>query len=446
MLVSPRRVRSTINVWPGYVDALSALLMLVIFTLMIFTLAQLFLSELLSNRDRELEELNTRLAEISSLLGLEQERKSQLEGTINRISEQYSASLEKQYELLGQMETLSAISEDDKQQIEQQLRSIASLQQDIDTLQQMRQKLEQEVGAMSLTLSGREQEILALQGRNQVLNEQVAAKELQLGALRDRSKALQARLADEEERTLLAQVAIEKKETRIEELYSLVAAGREALSEEKRLSFDARVQIDMLNRQIAALREQLQVIGRALQLEEDKGQQQQLQLADLGKRLNVLLAERVNRLERYRSEFFGRLRDALGENPNIRVVGDRFLLPSELLFASGSDALGAKGKTGLLALAATLRDIAGRIPEDVNWILRVDGHTDKQPIRTERFPSNWELSTARAVSVVRFLAQQGIPEQRMAATGFGEFHPVDSADTPEAWQKNRRIEIKLTDR
>ena len=344
------------------------------------------------------------------------------------------------------MEKLSAISEDDKQQIEQQLRSIASLQQDIDTLQQMRQKLEQEVGAMSLTLSGREQEILSLQGRNQVLNEQVAAKELQLGALRDRSKALQARLADEEERTLLAQVAIEKKETRIEELYSLVAAGREALSEEKRLSFDARVQIDMLNRQIAALREQLQVIGRALQLEEDKGQQQQLQLADLGKRLNVLLAERVNRLERYRSEFFGRLRDALGENPNIRVVGDRFLLPSELLFASGSDALGEKGKTGLLALAATLRDIAGRIPEDVNWILRVDGHTDKQPIRTERFPSNWELSTARAVSVVRFLAQQGIPEQRMAATGFGEFHPVDSADTPEAWQKNRRIEIKLTDR
>ena len=446
MLVSPRRVRSSINVWPGYVDALSALLMLVIFTLLIFTLAQLFLSEILSNRDRELADLNARLSEISSLLGLEQERNSQLEDKIGRISEQYSLSLEKQYELFGQVEKLNAISEDDKQRIELQLRNIASLQQDIDTLQQLRQELEREVGAMSLTLAGREQEILSLQGSNQSMNDQLASKELQLGTLRDRSKALQARLADEEERTLLAQVAIAGKEIRIEELYGLVAAGKEALAEEKQLSFNARTQIDMLNRQIAALREQLQLIGQALKLEEEKGLQQKTQLADLGKRLNLLLAERVSKLERYRSEFFGRLREVLGDNPNIRVSGDRFVLPSELLFASGSDALGAAGKAGLLALAATLRDISSKIPQEVNWILRVDGHTDRQPISTERFPSNWELSTARAVSVVRFLAQQGIPQERMAATGFGEFHPVEPADNVQAFQKNRRIEIKLTDR
>ena len=229
MLVSPRRVRSSINVWPGYVDALSALLMLVIFALLIFTLAQLFLSEILSNRDQELADLNARLSEISSLLGLEQERNSQLEEKVSRISEQYSLSLEKQYELMGQVDKLNAISEEDKQQIERQLLNIASLQQDIDTLQQLRQELEREVGAMALTLAGREQDIQALQGQNQSLNEQLADKELELGALRDRSKALQARLADEEERTLLAQVTIEEKEVRIEELYSLVDAGREAL-------------------------------------------------------------------------------------------------------------------------------------------------------------------------------------------------------------------------
>lgn len=446
MLVSPRRVRSAINVWPGYVDALSALLMLVIFTLMIFTLAQLFLSELLSNRDRELTELNNRLAEISSLLGLERERGDRLEDKVSRISEQYSLSLEKQYDLLGQVDRMKALSAEDQQQIEQHLLSIASLQQDIDALQQMRRQLEQEVGAMALTLSGREQEIKDLQGQSRSLSEQLAGSELQLGKLRDRSKALQARLAEEEERTLLAQTTVEQKEIRLQELYALVAAGKEALADEKQLSAEARMQIDLLNRQIRALREQLQVIGQALQLEEEKGLEQKSQLEDLGKRLNLLLAERVNRLERYRSEFFGRLREVLGDNPNIRVVGDRFLLPSELLFASGSDALGEQGKEGLLALADTLRDISSRIPDDVDWILRVDGHTDRQPIHTERFPSNWELSTARAVSVVRFLARQGIPEQRMAATGFGEFHPVDRAETEQAFQKNRRIEIKLTDR
>jgi len=128
------------------------------------------------------------------------------------------------------------------------------------------------------------------------------------------------------------------------------------------------------------------------------------------------------------------------------VVGDRFVFPSELLFASGSATLGEQGRQGLAKLAVTLREIAGRIPADVNWILRVDGHTDRQPIHTAEFPSNWELSTARAVSVVRYLVSQGIPAERLAATGFGSFHPVDQGDTPEAYQRNRRIEIKLTDR
>ncbi len=446
MLASPRRAKSTINIWPGYVDALSALLMLVIFTLLVFTLAQVFLSEILSNQDRELSDLNARLAEISSLLGLEQEKSRRLDNEVKQISEEYSRSLEKQYELFGQVEKLTTLSQADREKIELQLRSIASLQQDIDSLQQMRQKLEQEVGNLVLSLEGRDQQLGALQAQSEDLKVQLSDKEMQIGALRDRSKSLQARLADEAERTLLAQQTIEQKEIRIEELVAVVNAGNEALDEEKELSTQARAQVELLNRQIAALREQLLVIGQALKLAEEKNADQEVQLTDIGKRLNTLLAERVNKLERYRSEFFGRLREALGENPDIRVVGDRFVLPSELLFASGSATLGEAGRSELFTLAATLRQIAGKIPSDVNWILRVDGHTDRRPIQTEQFPSNWELSTARAVSVVRFLAQQGIPQQRMAATGFGEFHPVESADTPEAFQRNRRIEIKLTDR
>jgi len=183
-----------------------------------------------------------------------------------------------------------------------------------------------------------------------------------------------------------------------------------------------------------------------LKLAEEKSQGQALEISDLGKRLNVLLAEQVNELEKYRSEFFGTLRKVLGQNPNIRVVGDRFVFPSELLFDSGSATLGREGKRELAKLAITLDGIASKIPSDVSWILRVDGHTDRQPISTEKFPSNWELSTARAVSVVRYLASQGIHAKRLAATGFGQYHPVDRSETAEAYQRNRRIEIKLTDR
>ncbi|MCP3871046.1 MAG: peptidoglycan -binding protein [Gammaproteobacteria bacterium] len=425
MLASTRRVRTTINIWPGYVDALSALLMLVIFTLLIFTLAQVFLSELISNKDQELEDLNARLSEISSILGLEQDKNETLDGKIKSISEEYSRSLEAQFDLMGQVDELSAVTLADKEKIELQLSTIVSLQQDIGTLRQLRDSLEKEVGLLSSS---------------------VTSKEGQIGILRDRSKSLEARLAGEEERTLLAQRELEEKQIRVEELFSLVAVGREALEDEKELSSSARAQVDLLTRRIGELKQQLTQISQALKLAEEKSQTQEVELADLGSRLNILLAKQVSELERYRSEFFGRLRKVLAANPNIRVVGDRFVFPSELLFASGSDRLGDEGKKELAKLAVSLREIASKIPQDVSWILRVDGHTDRQPINTQRFPSNWELSTARAVSVVRYLALQDIPQHRLAATGFGEFHPVDDTESVEAYRRNRRIEIKLTDR
>ncbi|MCB1763604.1 MAG: peptidoglycan -binding protein [Gammaproteobacteria bacterium] len=425
MLASRRHYRSTIDVWPGYVDALSALLMLVIFALLIFTLAQAFLGQTLSEREQELSDLNSRLRELSSLLDLEQEKNLQLNVKVKEISDEYSQSLEQQYELFGEVERLNQTVATDKETIELQLRTLASLQQDVTALRELRAQLEQEVGRLSVSLQGREAEV---------------------GLLRDRSKSLQARLADESERTLLAQQTIEQKDIRIQDLFTLVETGQEALQQEKQLSTSARAQVELLNRQISALREQLGVISEALKLTEQKRQGQELEIADLGRRLNLALAKQVNELEKYRSEFFGTLRSVLGKNPDVRVVGDRFVFPSELLFDSGSATLGRAGEVELSKLAQTLTSIAAKIPPELSWILRVDGHTDRQPINTEKFPSNWELSTARAVSVVRHLVSQGISPKRLAATGFGEYHPVDQAESVEAYRRNRRIEIKLTDK
>ena len=267
-----------------------------------------------------------------------------------------------------------------------------------------------------------------------------------LGAERDRSKALEARLAEQSEYTLLAQRELEQREIRIQALSALVAERDQAIDEERRLSADAQAEITLLKTRLDDLRLQLEEIDRALAAAEATKTEQAAQIEDLGKRLNVALAREVNRLKQYRSDFFGRLREVLGTNPSVRIVGDRFVLPSELLFASGSATLGDPGRIELAKLAVTLRDLAARIPADIDWILRIDGHTDPVPINTPQFASNWELSTARAVSVVRFLVEQGIPPQRLSAAGFGEFHPIDAAQSAEAFRRNRRIELKLTAR
>ena len=201
-----------------------------------------------------------------------------------------------------------------------------------------------------------------------------------------------------------------------------------------------------MNRQIASLREQLARLNEILDATEAQNKEQQVQIADLGRRLNIALASKVQELARYRSEFFGRLRQVLGEHPDIRIVGDRFVFQSEVLFETGSAELGQEGRTQLARLARTLLDISREIPGEIDWVLRVDGHTDNRPIRTAQFPSNWELSTARAISVVKFLISQGLPPGRVAATGFGEFQPIDSDDDEIAYRRNRRIELKLTQR
>lgn len=355
MIGSKRRSRSTINVWPGYVDALSALLMLIIFMLLIYVVSQLYLSQTLSDRDSELARLNTRLEEISRLLGLEREETAALEEAMAEVQSSYSESL--------------------------------------------------------------------------ALNE-----------------SLREELEEEREQRLAQQYNAEAQAMRVEDLQQAVSSAEAELEEEERLTDAQRAIIQRLSNQITALQDQLRSITAALRLQEDLTAEKQAKLEEVGRRLNTLLAERVNELERYQSEFFGRLRDILQDNENIRIVGDRFLLPSELLFASGSASLGQEGQQELDKLAEVLLDVAAAIPDDIEWILRIDGHTDRIPINTEEFPSNWELSTARAVAVVRYLAEQGVPQHRMAAAGFGEFFPVASGNSAEALQQNRRIEIKLTDR
>lgn len=423
MLAGARRRRGQVDVWPGYVDALAALLILVIFVLLIFTLAQFMLSEMLSSQESELEVLHDRIDELTELLGLEQERSAGLQRDLSRLSGLITTLTEEKFDLSAQVDRLESRASDDRARLQGQLMNLASLQEDIDALRRLREELEARVGALAGSLE---------------------ETESALGVERDRSRALEARLSDAQERTLLAQQEIERRDIRIQALSALVGEREEALEEQRRLRADDQAELALLNRRIGDLKAQLEDISRALAVAEEARDAKQAELEDLGKRLNRVLAERVNRLERYRSEFFGRLRELLGDNPSVRVVGDRFVFQSELLFESGSAQLGPAGRRELAKLADTLSGLARRIPADIDWILRIDGHTDRVPIRTAEFASNWELSTARAVSVVRFLAGQGIPERRLAAAGFGEFHPMDPADTPEAYRRNRRIEIKLT--
>jgi chemotaxis protein MotB len=232
----------------------------------------------------------------------------------------------------------------------------------------------------------------------------------------------------------------------------LAAAGGQtekaqaALDAEKQLSSKALAQVDILNQQIAALRRQLAAIEEALTASETRDKESQAKIADLGSRLNVALAQKVQELSRYRSDFFGRLREILGNRPGIRVVGDRFVFQSEVLFDSGQAAVNAAGKQELDKLAAAIGDLEREIPPEIPWVLRIDGHTDKRPIQSAQFPSNWELSSGRAISVVQYLISKGVSPTRLVAAGFGQFQPLDQGDDEETLRKNRRIELKLTER
>ena len=425
MALESRSSQQSSSIWPGYVDVLSALLMVVIFVLLIFTFAQFLLSYIVSDQSNELDTLHVQIKEITELLGLEQEKNQQMNSRLTNLNNQLETLTIERNGLTQQVAGLEKQTAADKELLQSQLMTIASLQQDISTLQKLREELEQEI-AKNVAALQQEQELVL--------------------SLRDRSKALEDRLADEQDRTLLAQRDIEQRDIRIQALAALIGEQKESLANQQQLTADARAEVALLSRQINQLRDQLNEINQALSISEASRMQQQEEIKDLGERLNIELARQVNELERYKSDFFGRLRNIVDDNPLIRIEGDRFLLQSELLFDSGTAQLGDQGKLQLIQLAGLLGELIPSIPADLPWILRIDGHTDRQPIRSPQFQSKWELSMSRAVTVVKYLAEHGIPDERMAATGFSKFHPLDPADTPEAYRKNRRIEIKLTSR
>jgi chemotaxis protein MotB len=360
-----RRGRGNINIWPGFVDALASLLLVIIFVLLVFVMTQFYLGEVLSGRDQTISRLSKQLNELTDLLDLEKQSNAELKVNIGKLTEQLTASNAERDRLQGLADQNAA-----------EHQQVAMLQNDVEAL-----------------------------------------------------KALKAEL-----------------EKKVADLGAQAAEAQGQLAAEKDISATARAQAALLNQQLDALRAELARINEVLEASEAKNKEESVEIADLGKRLNAALASKVEELERYRSEFFGRLRQIIGDRPGIRVEGDRFVFQSELLFASGSADLNDQGKAQLADLAKTLLEVTAQIPTDINWVLRIDGHTDKVPINTVLFPSNWELSTARAVSVVKYLTQQGLPAEHLAAAGFGEFQPIDKGSTPEALAKNRRIEIRLDQR
>ncbi len=331
---------SRIDYWPGFVDAMATLLLVFVFLLSVFILAQYFLGQEVTSKDTVLRRLNAQIAELTDLLSLQKS---------------------------------------DSRDLAEQL---ASLQSNLADSQSERDRL---------------------QG---LLDSRGDAADAAQGQL----ETLQGKLADQQD-----------------------------------VSQQALAQVELLNQQISALRRQLSALEDALDAAESRNDESQVKIADLGKRLNVALAQRVQELSRYRSDFFGRLRQILADRPDIEVVGDRFVLPASVLFPTGSDDLGGSARTELGKLADAILELQKQIPPEINWVIRVDGHTDVRPV-SGRFRSNWELSASRAIAVVRYLIDQGVSPDRLVAAGFGEFQPLDPGDTEEAYARNRRIELKLTER
>lgn len=371
-----RRHVRTIDVWPGFVDALATLVIAVVFVMMVFAVFQFYLKDVIAGRDDQLARASAQLAELASTLAMERRESRDLNERFQALVAEMQATLAERERLRGEAETATALSAQRAKELEDANRSI-------------------EIDRAKFEVQLRELEALA--------------------AMR---------------------LEMEKR----------LAAAEETATSERQLSSQAQAQVALLNRQTAELREQLRRLEALLSESEKKSAESQAQIADLGRRLNLALASRVEELSRFRSEFFGRLRTALGDRAEVRIVGDRFVFQSEVLFASGAATIELEGGRQLQRLAEVLREVTSRIPKDVDWVLQITGHTDRRPIATREFPSNWELSSARAISVVRFLMANGLPAERLQAAGMAEFQPIDERDDEVGWRRNRRIELRLTNR
>jgi chemotaxis protein MotB len=421
-----------LDAWPGYVDALSTLLMVIIFVLLVFVLAQAFLTVALSGRSHELDVAKQQLSELADALSLERGKTSDLQLSLSQLGAQFSARTAERDRLNGQLaeadlavqNATAAASRLQSQLTEASGRADAASAQLTDAQRQLAE-MRKQIEALDRTVA--------------VDKDTLQAKLSDLAKLAEQSRALAA-LRDQLEAQ--AQDAAARAMTDEQRR----AAVQAQLGDEKKLGDSARAQIALLTQQIDQLKAQLSSVAASLELTQQLSKDKDTVISNLGQKLNVALAAKVEELQRYRSEFFGRLRSVLANRSGITIVGDRFVFQSEVLFPVGSADLTPAGQAQMTSLAVTIKDIASEIPSDVPWVLRVDGHTDPQPVTSGTFASNWELSAARAITVVKLLIADGVPAAHLAATGFGQYQPFAAGGTADAYAKDRRIELRLTDR
>jgi chemotaxis protein MotB len=423
MLLVSRR-RRTVDIWPGFVDALAALLMVVMFVLLLFSVGQFLLSDALVGRDQTVDQLRNRIAGLAEVLAMERKEKSAMQ---NRLSS-----------LTGDLEvTLKS-----RDEAEQRLADMTS------QARESASELQRVEGTLQLARDSIADKDQALQQQRDTVAERDRTLQQQRDTIAERDQSLRQQrdtIADFEQGLQRQSETISSLEADRQRLQtSLEASQRESTEQKTRLG-QAQSSLAELNDEIAALNEQLARVNQALEASEGKLLDKDVEIENLGRRLNLALADKVEELSRYRSEFFGKLRDALSDNPDVRIEGDRFVLPSEVLFSSASAQLDSQGVKEIATVARTLKDITEQIPADIDWVLRVDGHTDRRPIR-KVFASNWELSSARAISIVKYMISQGIPAEHLVAAGFGQYHPIDAGKSEAAYRRNRRIELKLTSR
>jgi chemotaxis protein MotB len=418
-----------LDAWPGYVDALSTLLMVIIFVLLVFVLAQGFLTVALSGRSHELDKANQQLTALADALSLERGKASDLQLSVSQLSQQLTTRSAERDRLTSQLADAT---------LAVKAATAANARLQVQLGDQTKSAQAQMADAQA-QLAEMKKQIAELDKTVSVDKDTLTTKLSDLATLANQARALEALRDELEKQAQDAAVRATTEQQRRE-------AVQGQLSEEKKLGDSARAQILLLNKQIDELKIQLASIASSLDLTQRQNESKDVEIANLGQKLNVALAAKVEELQQYRSEFFGKLRSLLANRPGITVLGDRFVFQSEVLFPVGSAELTQAGIAQMTALAVTIKDIAAEIPTDLKWVLRVDGHTDPQPVKGGQFASNWELSAARAITVVKLLIADGVPADHLAATAFGEYQPFGTGDAPDAYAKDRRIELRLTDR
>jgi chemotaxis protein MotB len=448
-----RRPHNGLDAWPGYVDALSTLLMVTIFVLLVFVLAQGLLSVTLTGKDKALERLNQEISQLTDMLSLERGRAADLQGNVASLAHDLGEVTTARDALAHQLSAAEATVAEDSGQVSaltterdrlraQLADSVVQAQSASARLNDIQGQLAQQTQAAAAANSQLESVQAALATTQQKLtgtDARAADLQTQLAAALTRAGAEAASLAT-------ARASLQQDQTQLAQEQQVVSAGDKSLSQQKQETDEANAEIALLNEQMTQLRAQLTAIASALQLQESQGRDKDAEIADLGRKLNLALAAKVQELQRYRSDFFGKLREILKDQPNIKVVGDRFVFQSDVLFPVDGATMTPAGQAQIGDIATAVKGIMKEIPPGLSWMLRVDGHADSQPITSGPYKDNWQLSAARAIAVVQLLIQDGVPADHLAATAFADTQPIDPAHTPEAYAKNRRIEFRLTDR